>query len=308
MPKVSILIPAYNVEKYLPQCLDSILNQTYRDMQIVVIDDGSKDATWNVMQEYATKDERFEIYHQENQGVAETRNRLLAYSKGDWILFVDADDWLETQMIAYMIGVAENRGVEVVVCGHVMNNAVPSDKWSEEVFETETLIREFLKHTKLRGQLWNKLIQGKVARSISFSSEIGYGEDALFCWNAFQRVSRLFNSTRELYHYRLNNNSISASLFGPTKMSAHYVWDEITQDVAQNWPEFVSDARARWCMEDVLLLRSSAQSKCPKTKDVSILQESIKKNYRCFVGVNFIPLKWKLYAFFVKRVYSFARI
>lgn len=308
MPKVSILIPAYNVENYLPMCLDSIINQTYRDMQIVVIDDGSKDATWNVMQEYAAKDERFEIYHQENQGVAETRNRLLAHSKGDWVLFVDADDWLEKQMVTYMVGVAENRGVEVVVCGHVMNNEVPSDMWNEELLEKETLIREFLKHTKLRGQLWNKLIQGKVARSVSFSKGIGYGEDALFCWNVFQRVSRIFNSTRELYHYRLSDSSISSSTFGPIKMSAHYVWDEITRDVVQDWPEFVSDARARWCMEDVLLLRSSAQSKCPKTKDASILQNSIKRNFRSLVGSNFIPLKWKLYAFVVKGVYSFARI
>lgn len=308
MPKVSILIPAYNVEKYLSQCLDSVLYQTYRNLQIVVIDDGSKDGTWDVMQDYAAKDDRIEIYHQENQGVAETRNNLLSRSKGEWILFVDADDWIERQMLEYMVSCVTRNDVEIVVCGHVINNEVVSSVFSEETYDHEKLVLEFLKHLSLRGQLWNKLLKAEIARTIKFVDGIGYGEDALFCWTLFQRLDKAIFSTRELYHYRLNKSSISATLFSPVKMSAHFVWDYICQEVSQKNPLLKDIAKARWCMEDVLLLRSAAHAKYPKTGDIRLLQKSIRNNYKYLAYSDFIPLKWKMYAFWVKRLYVFAII
>ena len=102
-PLVSILVPVYNVEAYLPQCLDSLVGQTYPHLQIVLIDDGSTDGSWRVMQEYASRDERIEIYHQENQGVGATRNHLLEKIKGDYVLFVDSDDWVEENHIETLL-------------------------------------------------------------------------------------------------------------------------------------------------------------------------------------------------------------
>lgn len=308
MPEVSILIPAYNAENYLSQCLDSVLAQTFRDMQVVVIDDGSKDGTWKILQEYAAKDERIEIHHQENHGVAETRNSLLSYSLGEWLLFVDADDWIEAHMCEYMISTAVRERVDVVVCGHIVNDGVADSHFCETIYDKNQLILEFLKHKLLRGQLWNKLIRGDVARKVSFTKDVGYGEDALYCWSLFQYIDKLLLSTCQLYHYRLNENSISAASFGPSKMSAHYVWERINYDVSQKWNSMLAVARARWCMEDVYLLRAAAHSKYPKTKDVVLLQSTLRDSFDSLFHSDFIPMKWKLYAFIVKSVYIFARV
>ena len=156
-PLVSILSPCYNVEKFLPQCLDSIVNQTYSNLQVVLIDDGSKDDTWRVMQDYAEKDNRVEIYHQENQGVAATRNHLLDKVKGDYVLFVDSDDWIEPDMVEFLVGKALNNDVEMVVCSNVINEAQPARDYKEERWSQEKVIMEFLRHVTINGSLWNKL-------------------------------------------------------------------------------------------------------------------------------------------------------
>ena len=94
-PIISILIPVYNVEHYISTCLDSILSQTYTNLQIVLFDDGSKDQSFAICKEYTCKNKNIEVYHQDNQGVAVTRNHLLEKVKGDYVLFVDSDDWME---------------------------------------------------------------------------------------------------------------------------------------------------------------------------------------------------------------------
>ena len=118
-PLVTILSPCYNVEVYLPECLDSILNQTYKNLQIVLIDDGSTDHTWSILKDYSSKDSRIEIYHQENQGVSITRNNLLDKVKGDYVLFVDSDDWIELNMVEFLVNNAQSNRADIVSCACV---------------------------------------------------------------------------------------------------------------------------------------------------------------------------------------------
>ena len=99
--KFSILIPAYNASKYIRRCLNSLINQTFQDFEIIVIDDGSKDDTLPILKEFQNKDKRVNVFHQENHGVAYTRNRLLDYAKGEWIAFVDADDYVNKEYLYY---------------------------------------------------------------------------------------------------------------------------------------------------------------------------------------------------------------
>ena len=124
--KISILIPAYNAAVFLPKCLDSVHNQTYRDLQVVIVDDGSKDNTLELCQSYAKNDNRIEVYHQENQGVASTRNHLLEKVKGDYVLFVDADDWIEPDMVNYMVDKLSSNNHDIVTCGSVVNDKTTS--------------------------------------------------------------------------------------------------------------------------------------------------------------------------------------
>lgn len=157
-PLVSILSPCYKVEKYLPKCLDTIIGQTYSNLQIVLIDDGSKDGTWDIMQKYAAKDSRIEIYHQENQGVAATRNNLLDKVKGDFVLFVDSDDWMELTMVESLLAIHKQSDADIVVCDMVKNDNTPnlSDR-SYTSYNQKQIVKAFLEHTWLNGSLWNLL-------------------------------------------------------------------------------------------------------------------------------------------------------
>ena len=230
-PLVSILSPCYNVEKFLPQCLDSIINQTYSNLQIVLIDDGSKDATWHVMQDYAGKDNRIEIYHQENQGVSATRNHLLEKVKGDYILFVDSDDWIESNMVEFLLEKSLTNRADIVVCGMVKNDGACSEEYREERMDQETTIKKFLFHKELNGSLWNKLVKTSLLHGIRFDNRISYGEDALFCWHVLQRVHTVVQTDRQLYHYRMNENSLSHLNWTPEKKgSGHLVWEAITNE------------------------------------------------------------------------------
>lgn len=273
---VTILIPCYNVARFLPSCLDSILNQSYNNLQIVLIDDGSKDKTWEVMRKYANIDGRIEIYHQDNNGVAYTRNKLLEKANGDFVLFVDSDDWIEMGMVEFLVDKANHYRADVVTCGMVINDTTPSSTYTEILLDRTETIKKFLLHIELKGSLCNKLVKASLLHNMSFKDTIGYGEDALFCWQIFQKVYKVVLSDRQLYHYRMNDYSISHTTFGSQKLTGHKVWQIITEDTANTWPQFTDIAQARWGMESMYLLRQAGQSKYTKDNAIIELQKTIK--------------------------------
>lgn len=305
-PIVSILLPCYNVEAYLPKCLDTVLAQTYTNLQIVLIDDGSKDGTWQVMQEYAAMDARIEIYHQENQGVAATRNHLLEKIKGDYVLFVDSDDWIELDMVEFLLSKLTSNDADVAMCGNVINDDKVKAEHSEKIYDRETTIREFLFHNELRGSLWNKLVKTSLLHNLNFHCGISYGEDALFCWHFFQNMQRLVLTDKELYHYRMVNNSLCHSSFGPKKLSAHYAWLQICDETSKWWPQYLNIAQARHCIEDILLLRDAAHCHYQNTDEIRMLQNTIKQYRHTLNEVDITSNNMKLYAFIASYSFWFA--
>ena len=302
-PLVTILSPCYNVEEYLPQCIDSILRQTYHNLQVVLIDDGSQDNTWNVMQEYAAKDSHIEIYHQENQGVATTRNNLLDRAKGDYVLFIDSDDWIESNMVDFLVNKAFEHNADVAMCGMVIDDAPVRPEYTESVLTQEECIKAFLFHNELRGSLWNKLIKTNLFHNVKFHCEISYGEDALFCWHIFQKAKTVVMTNRQLYHYRMNNSSISHQVFGRKKLTGHLAWTFITEETAKWWPQYLNIAQARHCIEDTLLLRDAAHCHYQNMNDVKMLQKKIRELRHTLNDVEITSTKMRLYA--VMASYSY---
>ena len=305
-PLVTILSPCYNVEKYLPKSLDSVIGQTYQNLQIVLIDDGSKDDTWTIMQKYAAKDNRVEIYHQDNQGVANTRNNLLNKVRGDYVLFVDSDDWIEFDMVEFLVNKASEYKADVAMCGNVINDEPLSTSYTEEILFKNEAIERFLYHKELRGSLWNKLIAASLLNNVRFNCRISFGEDALFCWHFFQNATKFVMTDKQLYHYRMVETSLSHSLFGHKKLSGHFVWDQICKETAQWYPKYIYIAEARHCIEDVLLLRDAAHSGYTNKNDIEMLQKSIRDNWHTLNKVKITSINMNLYAFVASRSYWFA--
>lgn len=307
-PLVSILVPVYNVEEYLPQCLDSLVGQTYPHLQIVLIDDGSTDGSWRVMQEYAARDERIEIYHQENQGVGTTRNHLLEKIKGDYVLFVDSDDWVELEMVEFLVGKASENHADVVTCGNVINDALVSAQYSQKELSRAEAIERFLYHIEFRGSLCNKLVKTSLLHNCKFHCGISLGEDALFCWHFLQHTGKVLFTDRKLYHYRMNDSSICHSTFGPKKLSAHYAWSQICDETSKWWPQYLPIAQARHCIEDVLLLRDAVRSNYSVKSDVRMLQATISQYWRNLFKIQITSFKMKIFAIFVSKCSCFAKI
>ena len=281
-PLVSILIPIYNTEEFLPKCLDSIVNQTYSNFQVVIIDDGSKDASFCIAQKYAKQYPYIEVYHQENQGVASTRNNLLDKVKGDYVLFVDSDDWCELDMVDFLINKAIANKADMVTCSMVKNDETfVSNVFLEEIWDREKAVLEFLRHKIFNGSLWNKLIKTSLLHNLRFHCEIFYGEDALFIWNVLQKVNQVLITDRELYHYRVNDTSLSHQNWTPFKKgSGHKVWSEIVSDTEKKWIQFLDIAKARFAIEDMWGLYYASLCDYPYDEHINERQMNIRHNLK----------------------------
>lgn len=306
---VSILIPAYNAAAFLPKCLDSVLNQTYKDLQVVIVDDGSNDNTLELCQSYAKKDSRVEVFHQENQGVAATRNHLLEKVKGDYVLFVDADDWIELDMLEYLVSLANEKGAEMVMCDRVINDAKPSEKKPEiKVLSQEVAVRDFLLHKYFVGSLCNKLLSRSLLHNEQFHRGISYGEDAVFIWGVLQKVDRVVVSDKQLYHYFMNDESISHQSFGEKKLTGHLTWKIITDDVERCWPNYLNLAQVNYAIHDMNLLRAASQSDYQYNSDIKMLQKTVKQYLSYIRRSEVVSIKDKIYAHIICRWYGFGKV
>lgn len=308
-PLVSILSPCYNVEKYLPKCLDTIIGQTYSNLQIVLIDDGSKDGTWDIMQKYAAKDSRIEIYHQENQGVAATRNNLLDKVKGDFVLFVDSDDWMELTMVESLLAIHKQSDADIVVCDMVKNDNTPnlSDR-SYTSYNQKQIVKAFLEHTWLNGSLCNKLVKTSLLHNERFRCGISYGEDALFCWHLLQHVTSVAVCKLQLYHYRMNEASLSHISYDERKMSGHKVWKYIADEAKKLWLDYAEIAEANFAISDMWQLYYARQSNYPLDDNILQFQTNVRTHLLMIYRSGLVNYKKMLFAIVAAFSYRLCKI
>lgn len=206
-PKISVIIPVYNTAECLPQCLDSLLNQTYSDLEILCVDDGSTDNSWEVLQEYAEKDARMKIFRQENAGVSVARNRALEHAVGDFLSFIDSDDWLDLDTYEKCVEVIDGkidvvfygvqlepeckRGNQEIVDLHLM----PEHVGMQRINETTVLFKS--------GIVANKLMRKALIDrfNIRFADNISHGEDTAFCLCVLSVARCIYGLKNRFYHY-----------------------------------------------------------------------------------------------------------
>ena len=308
-PLVSILSPCYNVEPFLPQCIDSIISQTYSNLQIVMIDDGSKDDTWNILQSYAAKDSRIEFYHQENQGVASTRNNLLDKIKGDFFLFVDSDDWIEPDTVEFLLQISSSNLADIVICDMVNENHSCDKEYREELMDQETTIKKFLFHKELSGSLCNKLVKTSLLHGIRFDSHISYGEDALFCWHILQWANTVVQTNKQLYHYRMNASSLSHADWTPEeKGTCSRAWQLIANDVYKEWPQYAHIVNTRYAIEDMWCLYYASLSDYPHNKEIIKRQKHVQSSYSLIKESGLVSKNKLFFAWICSRWYGFGWI
>ena len=211
-PLVSVVVPVYNVEKYLRQCLESIINQTYKRLEILVVDDGSTDGSAALCDEYLSRDERVQVFHVTNQGLSAARNYAIDRAKGKFLAFVDSDDWLEEKAIQILVDTARTMNADVVSCRFFQEyvNKTEESSGTREPFtaQGEDILKAVVIGCKISNDVWNKLYKAELFSSIRYPVGRVY-EDLATTYQLLQKADRLTHIPDCLIHYRNRKNSIS---------------------------------------------------------------------------------------------------
>ncbi len=299
---VSILVPVYNSAEYLQKCVKSLTGQTYTDLQIVLIDDGSTDESWTIMRELASTDKRIEVYSQPNMGVAATRNHLLDKIRGDFVLFVDSDDWIDNDTIEFLLNKQQEDDYDIVsfqMKGSLINE--------ENIFNQEQIIKLFLEHIVFTGSLCNKLVKSSLYDKLRLDENVSYGEDALLMWQAIQRIKKVAILKKQLYYYRINENSLSHQKFNGKKCTAYTTWNIICRDTDELWPQYSELAHARFACEMTQILREGIKSGYNNMEFIRVLQDEIRKDYHLIYKTGVSSFKMQMFAWVVSHSYWLAR-
>lgn len=323
-PKISIIVPVYNVEAYLPQCLDSLINQTYGNLEIICVNDGSPDGSGEILREYAVRDARVYIIEQVNQGLSGARNTGLKYATGEFIMFVDSDDWIDTRTCEIAIAAAKENDADLVFWSYTREfQTVSKDRllyWDDgEVFEKKRLQAEIhrrqcglvgveLKHPETADSLvtaWGKLYSAEKLRNSKAefvdTKKIGT-EDALFNLHALGYFERAVYIKQPLYHYRKTND---ASLTSNYKQKLSHQWDclfDLMQEyIAKNHlpTEYTQALRNRISLSvvglglNIMSAPASGREKISMIKDVIFApryREAVQTLELCY-----FPIHWKVF-------------
>ncbi|MDE6284677.1 MAG: glycosyltransferase [Bacilli bacterium] len=211
---ISIIIPVYNTSKYLVRCLDSVLNQTHLNIEVIIIDDGSTDSSKEIISQYEKKDNRIKSIFTENHGVSHARNMGLDLANGDYIGFVDSDDYVDLKMYETLLDLIKKYQTDISMISfcRIKNNEIIENHDEKQIYclNKEDFIKEYLILKKVKAHLTNKLFQRKLFEKVRFPENINYEDDAIFLQIA-DKVEQFVLYEKSMYYYCIREHSITTS-------------------------------------------------------------------------------------------------
>ena len=211
MPTVSVIVPVYNAEKYLERCLESFLDQSFQDFELMLVNDGSTDGSGPLCDKYSALNKNVFVNHQENQGVSAARQVGLEAAKGEYVIFADPDDWVEHDMLEQLVSVAEKEFADVVICDFLINVSESDGRLKKQTphdLRPNTILRQLLMG-EMHGSTCNKLYRRDtlLKSKVSFPSKVNYCEDLWFNCILFMRpVLNISYLNKAFYHYDFFSN------------------------------------------------------------------------------------------------------
>lgn len=210
-PLLSIIMPIYNAEEYLNRCIDSILNQTMRDFELILVDDGSMDSSRKICKLYLDYDKRIKFICKKNGGVSSARNEGIKFATGQYITFIDPDDWIDFNMYEIMLNTIKMETADIVVCDFCTEpNAqlLESKNKIISLFTPLEAIKDLCKGNGLHNSVWNKIYVNSFIKNVTFNENISIGEDWLFNLFVFNKVGIVAYTNQKFYHYFSHENSV----------------------------------------------------------------------------------------------------
>jgi glycosyltransferase EpsH len=330
-PLISIVVPVYNAGLYLAQCIDSIINQSYKNLEILCINDGSTDDSIKILNQYKNRDFRIIVIDKQNEGVSETRNVGLKKAKGDYLMFVDADDWIDADTCEKALQSALEYEADVVMWSYC--SETESRVFRKEIFSKKQIfigndvkeklhrrfigiIKEELAHPESADSLcpvWGKLYKKDLLEGIEFIdlNEIGTYEDGIYNLEAFAKANKVVYLPEYFYHYRRSTtdsitSGYKSKLFEQWNNLFRYMERYIKQnDLPEMYYEALYNRIAISVLGHSLNVAAASKNIFCKIKEIKCIISSdvYRKAYQNF-SLNYLPLHWKLFYGFAK--YNFA--
>lgn len=281
---ISIIVPVYNVEKYLEKCVNSIINQTYSNLEIILVNDGSTDNSGKLCDNLATKDPRIVVYHKENGGVSSARNLGLDKAKGEFIGFIDSDDYIDPDMYEFLYKELKKNNVDISMCGlyHVYADKKDSQVDSAEyyVMDSEQAIKMVLDSKITSVTPVNKLYSKWLFEQIRYDISIKSAEDALIMIKLLDKCNLISVTTERKYYYFHRGNSLTTSPFSKTTLDVINVYQQNLELVKEKYPNIIDSAKRRVFWSYFYVLDSLCISSVRKDYDVlfSKLLSELKSN------------------------------
>lgn len=283
MDKISIIVPIYNVESYISKCIESIINQTYENIEIILVDDGSKDTSGHICDKYAEKDNRIKVIHKENGGLSSARNAGLDICSGKYIGFIDGDDWIAHNMYELLISMIKEFNCDIAICGY--RETIES----KECFTLRKLKNVYLDNNslweeifgKLNNAAWNKLYKKDLIGNLRFPLNIIHGEDLIFNLLYLRKCKNGAINRTECYNYLKRENSITTSSFSEKKIFEVKAKDMALQIIKENKQNQIKNAEKYCFRARMNILRNIIKSDLEANYDkyVNEYLEYVKKNY-----------------------------
>ncbi len=251
-PLISVIVPVYNVESYLPQCIDSILAQTYENLEIILVDDGSTDSSGRICEDYAGRDPRIKTIHKPNEGLADARNRGIQAARGVYCSFVDSDDHIAGDCIAYLYDMADTYGAQIAVCGYqkVHNNDLGRDSDQDgtykavSVYDTFNALSALLYQRGIITAAWGRLFRRELFNAIRFPKGRQH-EDVAVMYRLFDQAETIAVGYERKYYYLQRPGSIVHSAFDGKRMDYIAFTRECIEYMQGRHPALVSAAVSR---------------------------------------------------------------
>lgn len=286
-PLVSVIVPVYNVEKYLSCCLDSIILQTYKNLEIIVVDDGSTDDSGDICDEYAKKDKRIEVIHKKNGGLSDARNAGLNVAKGEYITLIDSDDWVDNDYVEQQVVAIMESGADIIITSHKVHypkKIIDYATSERAVYGPEEVLERILYSQGIDLSAWAKLYRAELFYGVKYPKGRLY-EDAATTYKLIDRCKKIAINSVSTYNYRMNDKSISRCEFNPKKMDLIVSTREMTDYVRTKYPHLAKACDRRLKYSELSTYAQLAKSKKSYPEYQKKLSRMIRKG-RLAVVVN----------------------
>ena len=300
---VSIIIPVYNVETYLVRCIESVRNQTYSNIEVLLIDDGSTDSSLTICEEYAKKDDRIMVYHKENGGLSSARNYGIDKANGKWLFFLDSDDWISLNAISDLLTSAIEFNCQISIgcflfCYSPKDFIEQATSKNIEVYTSQEALYEMTSGLKFEFHACNKLFEKNLFDGIRFPINKLY-EDMFTIYKVVDNAQDVVYNSKAKYAYFQRSESIANSSFNIKQMDWYYALKEYQSFCKKNYPELKEVLNNYSIFTCISLINKLMNSDLKKYyQEYSLLRNEIKNDYIQYLFSNIpglsVNLKYKV--------------